>query len=247
MKKSLEHGEHRPPRWLVKVGFAAIVIACLLAVVLRFGGELLVRSGPLPAHADVAVALNGSIAGVLARTSEAVRLLKSGIVDNVIVSIPPKGYWGESIPAEANDYFTKHFGPAVAARIFYCVSSADSTIEEAYAIEECLKARGWTSVVIVTSNYHSRRAGRIWRAELAKAKSSVKLHVDGVADGVFEPRGWWRKRVYAKTWLLETSKLVWETFFGLGPWPGAMPSGTLETPPGGASNENSTLGRRYKN
>ncbi|HEV2498132.1 MAG TPA: ElyC/SanA/YdcF family protein [Terriglobia bacterium] len=231
----------------MKVGVAAVVIACLLAAVLRFGGELLVRSGPLPAHAQVAVALNGSIAGVLARTSEAVRLLKSGIVDNVIVSIPPKGYWGESIPAEANDYFTKHFGPAVAARIFYCVSSADSTIEEAHAIEECLKAIGWTSVVIVTSNFHSRRAGRIWRAELAKANSPVKLNVDGVADGSFEPRGWWRKRVYAKTWLLETSKLVWETFFGLGPWPGAMPSGTLETPPGSASSESSPLGRRYKN
>lgn len=243
----MEHGEHHPPLWPVKVGVAAVVIACLLAVVMRFGGELLVRSGPLPAHAQVAVALNGSIAGVLARTSEAVRLLKSGIVDNVVVSIPPKGYWGESIPAEANDYFTKHFGPAVAARIFYCVSSADSTIEEAHAIEECLKARGWNSVIIVTSNYHSRRAGRIWRAELAKANSPVKLYVDGVADGSFEPRGWWRKRIYAKTWLLETSKLVWETFFGLGPWPAAMPNGTLVAPPDGVPNESSSLDRRSKN
>lgn len=230
----MEPGERRMSRWWAKVAVAILAVACAVVLLFRFGGELLVRSGPLPAHAQVAVALNGSIAGVLARTSEAVRLLKSGIVDNVIVSIPPRGYWGESIPAEANDYFTKHFGPTIAARIFYCVSNADSTIEEAHAIEECLKAKGWTSVVIVTSNYHSRRAGRIWRAEIVKANSPVNFHVDGVADGSFEPRGWWRKRVYAKTWLLETSKLIWETFFGLGPWPAAMPSGTLKAPPGGA-------------
>ncbi|MGH9402970.1 MAG: hypothetical protein ACRD2P_12775, partial [Terriglobia bacterium] len=104
-------------------------------------------------------------------------------------------------------------------------------IQEAHAVEQCLNAGKWRSVIVVTSNYHSRRAGRIWRAALAKADPPFKLYIDGVADGSFQPRGWWRKRTYARTWLLETSKLVWETLFGLGPWKGAMPNGALAPPP----------------
>lgn len=223
--------EHPKRRWPVKVVVAAVAIACLAAALLRFGGEILVRTDPLPQHAQVAVALNGSIAGVLARTTEAVRLLQSGVVGNVIVSIPPAGYWGESIPPEANHYFTAHFGAETAARILYCVSDADSTIQEAHALKQCLDARQFRSVILVTSNYHTRRAGRLWRASLAHVSPPVKLYVDGVPDGSFQPRGWWRKRIYAKTWLFEASKLIWESIFGLGPWKGPMPSGTLTGPP----------------
>lgn len=239
----MAQARHRTRTWLI----AILIVVIAAALLLRFGGEILAPSPPLPRHAQVAVALNGSIAGVLARTTEAMRLLQQGVVDHVIVSIPPTGYWGESIPPEANAYFTRHFGATAAARILYCVSTAESTIEEAHAIGDCLASRHWQDVIIVTSNYHVRRARRIWRAAIAKAHSPVAIHFDGVADGSFEPRGWWRERIYAKTWLMETTKLVWETFFGLGPWPGAMPSGTLQAPSGGASNESSTLGSRYKN
>lgn len=226
----MEREDRHKPRWPVKLVTAAIIVACLFGALLRFGGELLVHTDPLPRHAQVAVALNGSAAGVLARTTEAVRLLERGVVDYVIVSIPPAGYWGESIPADANRYFTRHFGPETAARILYCVSDADSTLQEAHALMQCLDARQFRAVILVTSNYHTRRAGRIWRAALAKANPPFQLDVDGVPDGSFQPRGWWRKRIYAKTWLLETSKLIWESVFGLGPWKGPMPGGTLTSP-----------------
>lgn len=231
----MEREDRHKPRWPVKVVITAVVIACIAAALLRFGGGLVVRTDPLPQHAQVAVALNGSIAGVLARTTEAVRLLDRGVVDNVIVSIPPADYWGESIPPEANRYFIRHFGAETAARILYCVSDADSTIQEAHALKQCLDARQFRSVILVTSNYHSRRAGRIWRASLAKASPAFKLYVDGVPDGSFQPRGWWRKRIYTKTWLFEASKLIWESIFGLGPWKGPMPNGTLTSPPQGSS------------
>lgn len=221
---------HRTFRWLALA--AAVALICAAGLFLRFGGELLAPSLPLPSHAQVAVALNGSAAGVRARTSEAARLLQEGVVDHVIVSIPPTGYWGENIPPEAYAYFARRFGMPVAARILYCVSTADSTIEEARALKQCLAARDWRSVIIVTSNYHVRRARRIWRSATAKADPPFTLYFDGVADGSFQPRGWWRKRIYAKTWLLETSKLVWESIFGHGPWKSSTSSGKLTGPPG---------------
>jgi hypothetical protein len=36
--------------------------------------------------------------------------------------------------------------------------------------------------------------------------------VDGVPDPEFEPEGWWHRRLYAKTWFFEFSKLIWSTF-----------------------------------
>src|SRR5579883_3130280 len=67
-------GRFRTTLWIV------VVIACALILFLRFGGDILVHTDPLPRHADVAVVLNGSALGVRARTQGAVQLLKQGIV-----------------------------------------------------------------------------------------------------------------------------------------------------------------------
>ena len=205
-------GRFRTTLWIV------VVIACALILFLRFGGDILVHTDPLPRHADVAVVLNGSTLGVRARTQGAVQLLKQGIVDYVMASVPPTTYWGESVPQVAHHYFAEHFGPQVADRVVFCVANTNSTIQEAGALRQCLESRGWRQVIVVTSNYHTRRAGRIWRAALAHANPPFKIYMEGIADGSFQARGWWRQREYVKTWLLETSKLIWESIFGLGPW-----------------------------
>lgn len=210
-----------------------IIIAVILGagiLLLHFGGDLLVKTDPLPAHAPVAVVLNGSIAGVLARTAGGVRLLQAGVVDHLMLSVPALSYWGESVPEVANRFFEKHFGTSVASRVVYCVSDADSTHEEAEALRQCLERQGWRTVIVVTSNYHTRRAGRIWRAALRGANPPFTVYVRGVPDGAFEPHGWWRRRQYAKTWLLESSKLVWETIFGLGPWKSSPERGKIVQP-----------------
>jgi len=42
-----------------------------------------------------------------------------------------------------------------------------------------------------------------------KENPSLKIWVRGVADPEFQPNGWWRQRLWAKTWLMEFAKLVW--------------------------------------
>src|SRR5439155_791473 len=54
----------------------------------------------------------------------------------------------------------------------------------------------------------ARRPVRI-RSGCAGAPRPVRIFVYGVDDGEFEPRGWWRSRRYAKTFLFESVKLVW--------------------------------------
>ncbi|MGH9438364.1 MAG: YdcF family protein [Terriglobia bacterium] len=213
-----EPGRPHRRRTLSLAAVIIVLAGAALIMLLRFGGDALVRTDPLPAHADVAVVLDGGIVGLRARTAGGVRLLQQGVVGHLLLSLPPKTYWGKSVPREAASYFRKGFGKQVMARMAFCVSNADSTIEEEGAVQWCLKTAGWNKVIVVTSNYHTRRAGNIWRSALRRSKSAVQLWVDGVEDGSFQPRGWWRNRRYVKTWLFEGSKLAWESVFGDGPW-----------------------------
>ncbi len=201
-----------------------------ILLLLRYGGELLVETDPLPARAQVAVVLNGSARGMRARTAGALQLLRRGVVNKLIISIPPTTYWGESVPDVAHRYFEKQEGSLTADQILFCVTKADSTLTEAGAIGQCLASRDWREVIIVTSNYHTRRARRIWRAATRRARPPIRVWMDGVADGSFQPRGWWHERIYAKTWLLETTKLAWESIFGLGPWKSRSVKGELVPP-----------------
>jgi uncharacterized SAM-binding protein YcdF (DUF218 family) len=131
------------------------------------------------------------------------------------LSIPETGYWGQSLPSLARAYLQKQYGKEIADRFEFCETgpSVDSTEQEAQAIMPCIRKRQWQSIVVVTSNFHSRRAGMIWRRTWKQAKSRIEIRVDGVADPSFSPNGWWRHRLYAKTWFLESIKLAWNSVF----------------------------------
>lgn len=179
--------------------------------ILVFGGRLLVVEDPLPDRATVVVVLNGSSAANEARQTEAMRLLRNGRAEYVLLSIGAVSYWGEWVPDLARRYLRERYGRDVADKIHLCEMNTDSTAEEAMELRECMEKNGWRSAVIVTSNYHTRRAHAIWRSTVSGANPPFHLTVHGVSDGSFSNDGWWRSRVYAKTWLVETTKLVWTT------------------------------------
>jgi len=88
-------------------------------------------------------------------------------------------------------------------------ADVDSTAEEADVLVKCIGQQGWRSVVLVTSDYHSRRAGMIWRRTMREQRVGFLMAVHAVADPEFHPAGWWRERRSAKTWFMECTKLVW--------------------------------------
>jgi len=188
------------------MALGAALLISLIALVLRYGGSWLVSSDPLPAHAQVAVMLDGPIEGVMARQALAIGLLQQGRVDHVMLSVGKVFLWGEWVPDMVRRYVERTYGADVARRVVVCGMNTDSTVEEAGALRGCLRERGWTSVIVVTSDYHTRRARRIWKKEVG---SAFTIRVFGVGDADFDPHGWWRSRHYAKTWLLEATKSVW--------------------------------------
>lgn len=183
---------------------------------MRWGGHLLEASDPLPTHVDGAVVLEGSLIGERVRLAGAMLLLQQGVPERVLLTIPPTSYWGEPVPPMARHFLEASYGHDLAERVDFCDvgPGVDSTFQEAQAIDRCIREHHWKAVVIVTSNYHTRRAGIIWRRVMQKRNPSLQISLHGVDDPEFQADGWWRKRLWAKTWLLEFTKLIWTETFG---------------------------------
>lgn len=191
-------------------------LALLVLAVLHWGGYLLMTRDVLPLHADGAIILQASLPSENARIAGAVQLLQEGTVGTVLLSIPEHGYWGQSFPDIAHTYLEKRYGPTIGNRFGFCVTGldVDSTEQEARALVACIEEHHWHSFIVVTSNFHGRRAGMIWRRVCKRSQASFQIWVDGAKDASFQPAGWWRHRLYAKTWFFESTKLVWEYFSG---------------------------------
>jgi DUF218 domain-containing protein len=194
--------------WLF--GAVVVVVLCFL----RWGSTLLIANDPPPGHVDAAIVLQGSIAAEKARVAGAIHLLQQGVADRVLLSVPKESYWGQSIPPVARVYLERTFGRDLAGRVEFCETSGDvnSTVQEMHALTPCIEDRHWHSIVIVTSNYHTRRAGMIWR-KIAARDPNIHVWIEEVADPEFQ-QPWWRHRQSAKILFMEFTKLVWAVFGG---------------------------------
>lgn len=90
---------------------------------------------------------------------------------------------------------------------------ADNTREEAQALRALVVQKKWHSLMIVTSNYHTRRASYIFRHIFPQGPQGVDLAVVSARDGDFDPEQWWEKRKSLKELTEEVAGLMvamWE-------------------------------------
>lgn len=188
--------------WLLAV---AVV---LVLFIFFFGTTLLVADRPPTARVNAAVVLQGSVIGENARIAGAMKLLQQQKADRVLLSVPKESYWGQSIPPVARAYLERSVGPDLAARVDFCETGnqVDSTLEEMQALTPCIQDHHYQSIVVVTSNYHTRRAGIIWR-RFAAHNPTIGVSILGVDDPEFQ-QPWWRYRRSAKTFFMEFTKLI---------------------------------------
>jgi uncharacterized SAM-binding protein YcdF (DUF218 family) len=95
-------------------------------------------------------------------------------------------------------------------RIMRSPHDGDNTREEAQALSTLITQQGWRNVIIVTSNYHTRRARYIFERVLP---DSVAVRVSSARDGDFDPQGWWQNRKSLKEFTRELAGMIvaiWE-------------------------------------
>lgn len=72
------------------------------------------------------------------------------------------------------------------------MNQVDNTAAEAAELREMARARGWRSVIVVTSKYHTRRAGLAFRRTFDG--TGVRIAVRASKYDLSDPARWWRRR-----------------------------------------------------
>lgn len=207
----------RTKRIVGGVGIALVGLALAAVPMLSAAGRFLVENDPLQ-HADAIVVLTGSYPD---RIIEAATLYREGWAPRIILCREPENAGfrklqslGVQVPRlfELNRSVAEQLGvPADAITVLE--RPAGSTYSEAEVVLADVIARGYRSIVLVTSKYHSARAARIYR-HLADGR--VAIIVRGARDDDFRPDGWWRDRPSTRRVVIEFQKLL--TFLLVDRW-----------------------------
>ena len=87
---------------------------------------------------------------------------------------------------------------------------ADNSREEAQFLRKLVQEKNWKSVIVVTSNYHTRRAKYIFGKTFA---NSVTIRMAAARDADYDPEHWWEHRKSVKRYFHEVVGYVvswWE-------------------------------------
>lgn len=193
----------------------AATIYLLREPLLRLAGSYWIVDEP-PAASDVIVVLSpdnyeadrAARAAELFRQRWAPRLVASGY------DIRPYLSYAEVMQGD----LVERGVPATAVLRF--PHRAKSTREEAYALARLIAEQRWGRVIVVTSNYHTRRARYILRRVLPP---EVELRVVAAPDHGYDPAAWWRSRQGLRLFFHELAAFpvaLWEMWRSSGP-PGA--------------------------
>jgi uncharacterized SAM-binding protein YcdF (DUF218 family) len=188
------------------LGCGPVLLFFLLVVLVAYtfrdsfltaAGQFLVEDDR-PQKADLAVVLGGD--GFGTRIIKAAQLAESGYVPAVLVSGPPSLLGPES--DETIEYARRQGYPV---SLFHPLANGlSSTRSETEFIGNYLRAQHVRKILLVTSNYHTRRAARLMR----KQNPGLQVIAVPAPDPYFTPSTWWKTRDGQKTFLFEWMKTV---------------------------------------
>jgi uncharacterized SAM-binding protein YcdF (DUF218 family) len=183
------------------IAFVAVALVYVLrGAWLPLPARFLVRA-EAPERAEVAVVLAGDFYGN--RILSAADLARGGYVKKVLVS-GPSGAYGRYESELAIEFAVRQ---GYRAEDFIPMPNLGrSTREEARLVLDELHRMGVHEFLVVTSNYHTRRAGAIYRS-LAR---DVRFRVVAAPDEYFHPEDWWKSREGRKQFCFEWMKTIAE-------------------------------------
>jgi uncharacterized SAM-binding protein YcdF (DUF218 family) len=187
---------------------AAIVPAVAGSTV--YGGRYLDHEDPLR-QADALFVLGGSR---MERPLEAADLYREGYAPLIALS-PESEEPAEVIARTRGIPFPRKAEVQAAALIAsgiprdaFVLSSgnADSTAAEGALLRSLTTSRGWRTVIVVTSKYHTRRAGFAMRRALAGTGVQVVMRASRYDPAT--PERWWHSRGDIRYFVTEWQKLI---------------------------------------
>lgn len=184
----------------IRIVVVYIVIFLFLAGFSARAGRILIVNAP--ERSDLIVVLAGETER---RPAYALRLLDQGYARRVMIDIPADAeIYGSTKMQLAQKYFQSL---PQAAAVDLCPIEGLSTRDESHDVSRCLKSETGGRILIVTSDFHTRRSLSIFRHELPQKTWSIAAAPDERQFG----NPWWAHRQWAKTFVDEWLRLLWWT------------------------------------
>ncbi len=183
--------------------FVVVLLAILYLVrvpLLRFAGEFWIVDDA-PEASDVIIVLSGDNYDAV-RAARAAALFRAGLAPHVVATGRALRSYASTTELMKRD-LVDHGVPAAA--VIPLTHHADDTREEAAAVSEFVASHHWKKVLLVTSNYHTRRSEYIYERTLPPG---TQLRVISAPDIEYDPQSWWRTREGLKLFLHEAGGYV---------------------------------------
>jgi len=182
-------------RWWV---LAIVVLGGLAIGLASQAGSFLVLDAPRPS--DVILVLAGETNH---RPERALELLSQGLGRRIVLDVPRNAKIYDFTQIQLAERYVHNLPQGTAVSV--CPIDGLSTRDEAKDIAPCLAIGDSERVLIVTSDFHTRRALSVLRREIPGHEYSIAASTD---PEQFGPR-WWAHRQWAKTFLDEWLRLIW--------------------------------------
>jgi hypothetical protein len=175
-----------------------LILAIILAGFFLLGARILVVDSP--EHADVILVLAGD---TQVRPQHALQLLQQGYAPNLILDVSEQERVFNWTVAELARHWIGSL--PLSRQMSICPISGLSTKAESHEAAQCVSRLKAHNVLIVTSDFHTRRALSTFSHELPGLHFSVAAANNQTEFG----SAWWQHREWAKTSFYEWLRLLW--------------------------------------
>jgi hypothetical protein len=201
-------------RWgtlvLVLVGLTALACLAVRPIrepFLRAAGWALVISEPVAAADVIVLSLDSGPAGWL----QAADLVQGGISKRVAVFTEPlneeeRGLKRELIRRGVPYYTKMQLLRFLGVTDVVEIAGADGTEGEGLVLPQWCDEHRFESIIVVTSNHHSRRLRRV--LDRAMKGRLTRVTVQSARYSGFDPDRWWKTRGGIRTEIIELQKLL---------------------------------------
>ena len=210
MSLTPRHPSERGGIFASLIALVFVVVLCLVVYwarhpIMRYAAESWVVDGPAE-HSD-AIILLGDDNFYADRATRAAELIRQGAAPVIVASgrrLRPSAGVAELLEHDLLERGVPK------EKIIRFAHDTDSTLEEANALTQFSAEHRFRSVIIVTSNYHTRRVRYVFGKVFPQ---SMSVTVASARDGDFDPDRWWERRKSQRLFLGEVFAMplaAWE-------------------------------------
>jgi len=191
---------------LLKKKLPALIAIALLAVIALTSGYWLAAYGRYlvvdesPRRCDAIIVLSGE---AVPRVAKAVEMYKGGYSNLIIMT---GGGRLTSRLTEADLMYMEAVELGVPPSAVLLENRSESTYENAVNTKKIVLDRGIKSILLVTSNYHTRRSRFVFKRVFKG--TAVEIVTVSAPDPKFSPSSWWKKHEGQQKALTELANMI---------------------------------------